>query len=152
MNHSLKKKRLARLAAIQALYHRFVMDSPRSAQQLTDDMLLQFGAVQNEDWNPETTPDKPLLLALLSGVLEEFEALGGHITPILREDWKEERISPIIRAILYLAAYEFAFRAQSKSPVINDEYTLLAAEFFDNPELGFVHSALKRLEAALRPA
>ena len=155
MNKSLQKKRAARLAAVQALYHRSVMDQKgRPANRFIDDMLLQWEGLsqgKDEEWDTDITPDRSLLTRIVEGVVAEEKNLEPHVEQVIKEGWREDRMSPILTATLYCAAYELAHRTDTKVPIIVDEYTSLAAEFFDEPELGYTHSALFQLADVLRP-
>lgn len=155
MNKSLQKKRAARLAAVQALYHRNVMDqNERPAQRFVDDMLLQWEALRThkeEQWDTNIMPDKPLLSGLVEGVIAHEENLASHVDTVIKENWKPERMSPILTAVLYCAAFELAHKPDTNAPIIVDEYTALSGEFFDDPELSYMHSALYQLVDTIRP-
>ena len=155
MNKSLQKKRAARLAAVQALYNRSVMEqTARPAQRFIDDMLLLWESMKGQDdvdWNANLTPDRPLLTTLVTGVIEYEGALQEHVEKVIKDNWKPERMSPILVAALYCAAYELQHRPDTKAPVVVDEYTSLSGEFFDEPELSYMHSALFQLVDIIRP-
>jgi prepilin-type N-terminal cleavage/methylation domain-containing protein len=55
-----------------------------------------------------------------------------------------------MQALLEAGAYELIYYPETSAKILLDEYVALAAEFFDDPELGFVNGTLQELADALR--
>ncbi|MBN66361.1 MAG: transcription antitermination factor NusB [Rickettsiales bacterium] len=153
-NASIRKKRSARIAAIQGLYNQSVTKHNYSPEQMMEQLLGQWQETNNKDdidWEIKDTPDKALLRSLLVGVHEHLDAIQPKLHAVVKENWSLERMSPILQAILQLGVYELMFEPKRNRKIIVDEYTKITSSFFDNPELGFIHSALNMLASELRP-
>jgi len=150
---SLRRKRAARLAAMQALYNRQVTDSPLSAERLAEQVSSQWRdslAAKEAEWPGDELPEQALLKEVITGVMRHEADIDAHIGSVIKESWRPERISPVMRNILRCAIYELQHHTERKDAVLIDEYATIAASFFDDSEIGFVHSALQRLAQSLR--
>ncbi len=90
-------------------------------------------------------PNYTLLGALLEGTLEWQKDIDTRIGKLLSENWKRERMSPVLIAILQCAIFELLFHKDAKPVVIVSEYTSITGRFFSDNEVNFVHGALKTL-------
>lgn len=150
---SLRRKRAARLAAVQALYNRQVTESPLSAEKLAEQVSSQWRdslTAQEAEWPGDELPEQALLKEIITGVIAHEAAIDHSMGSVIKENWRPERISPVMRNILRCAIYELQHHTERKDAILIDEYASIAAGFFDESELGFVHSALQRLAQSLR--
>ncbi len=152
---SLQKKRSARIAAIQGVYHSLVMDKPLNPEQQAEQLIAQWkepANAQDAEWEHETPPESALLYRLLNGVASHFDALTSDVESLVKEGWSSKRMNPVMRGLLIVASCEFQHHDDVKTPILLSEYSDIAAGFLDEPELGFAHSALQQLAEKHRPA
>jgi N utilization substance protein B len=64
---------------------------------------------------------------------------------VLSEQWKRERMSPVLVAILQCGIFEMFFAREISPKIVIDEYARLTRHFFEEPEVHFVHAALSKL-------
>lgn len=152
-NLSIRRKRNARIAAIQALYNRSILNSTLAPEKLAAQITEQWRdsiATGEAEWPSDELPEAALLTELISGVSEQQERIDTVMRGIIKENWKPERMSPVMLSVLRCAIYELGERQDRDAAIILDEYVTIASGFFDDPELGFIHSALQRLAGDLR--
>lgn len=151
MNRSLQEKSSARLAAAQLLYKAEMSGEKVKPEKLASE-YEHYAAEENpkEAALPQVPASQKYLVALLSGVAEHQEALEPWLDQTLDRDWKKERMSPLLLAILRLGIFELAHHRNLSSGVIASEYTALAGRFFSEAETGFVNAALTRLASSIR--
>ncbi len=151
INPSLQKKTAARVAAAQCVYARLMSDAPLSpARQIAElkARLKDNKAEQKLTLGLPLEPNYALAQAIIEGTKEFAVDIDGRINSSLSADWKRERMSGLLIAILQCAVFElFFYKDTAKHKVIIDEYTRLAARFFDDAEVNFVHGVLQRLHA-----
>lgn len=150
---SLRRKRSARIAAVQALYNRSIVNSKLAPEKLATQITEQWRdsiANKEEEWPDTELPEVALLSELLAGVMEHQESIDTTMRSVIKENWKPERMSPVMLSVLRCAIYELQHQKQREAAIILDEYVTIAGGFFDDPELGFIHSALQRLAGELR--
>jgi transcription antitermination factor NusB len=148
VNLSLQKKSASRLVAVQCLYQMAVESNPRSSEACVAAVKKQLAgnkAEQKQVIGSSIEPNYPLLEAILSGVEEWREKISERVESTFSKDWKRERMSPVLIAILECATFELFFHKDSKPGVIIDEYTRLTGRFFDEPEVNFIYGALSAL-------
>ncbi|MDX2113064.1 MAG: transcription antitermination factor NusB [Alphaproteobacteria bacterium] len=148
INLSLQKKSAARLVAVQCLYQMAVEGKKRSSDACVAAVKKQLAnnkPEQKQILGSSIEPNYPLLLALLSGVEEWEEKIRERVDSAFGKDWKRERMSPVLLAILECATFELFFHKDGKPKVIIDEYTRLTRRFFDDAEVDFVYGALSAL-------
>ena len=148
-NRSIAAKSSARLAAAQALYRlEMTQDTPDLDKLVAD--TIETAPLDDDEETAFETPDAKFLRKLLGGVIPERRALKQQVAQHLSTDWKIERMSPLLVAILILAAYELQQHTQLSIPVIVDEYVTLAGGFFGEREQGFVQGILHTLAGEIR--
>ena len=152
-NASLVAKSNARLAAAQLLYRLARTHAPLKPEKLAADYadyLEDHKSDPKEAALPQVPPNKAMLRKLLEGIAAHGQALDDVVNAHLDTDWKRERMSPLLLAVLKLGAYELDASRTLATPVLVDEYTALARRFFDEQEVSFVHAALQRIALKLR--
>jgi transcription antitermination protein NusB len=128
-------RRQAREIALQALY----------AWQLSgDDPLEQARSIEGFE-----KTDARFVENLLRGVLGRAEELNAIITPHLSR--KFAQLSPIERAILYIATYELTAHPRTPFKVVLNEAVELGKSFGATDGYRFVNGVLERIAATLRP-
>lgn len=92
--------------------------------------------------------DGPYFAALLSGVVREADDLGSAIEPCL--DRKLLEVSPVERAILMMAGYEFLRCPEVPYRVVINEAVELAKSYGGTDGHKFVNGVLDKLAGRLR--
>jgi len=143
-----RRKSLARLAAVQALYQ--VELAGQSPQRVEREFIEhRFG--EEIDGLRLGTVDRALFSALVEGAAGEAADLDDMLTAVLPEDWPVERLERLLRIILRAGAYELCARPDTPARVIIKEYVDLAHAFFEGRHPGMVNAILDRLSRVLRP-
>jgi len=125
----------AREIALQALY----------AWQLSgDDPLEQARSIEGFEKTDARFVDN-----LLRGVLGRAEELRAVISPHLSREFAQ--LSPIERAILYIATYELTAHPRTPFKVVLNEAVELGKSFGATDGYRFVNGVLERIAATLRP-
>jgi N utilization substance protein B len=144
MNDSLRKKHAARIAAVQILYERAMLNHKAKADKLINDYLRE--SADDAEWN-ENSPDKSWLKKLIHGTLDNAERIEPKLEAMIGEEWSKERLSPVILALLRCAIYEITYQTALKPAIIIDEYVTIAHAFVDEKDSAFVNGALHKLSA-----
>lgn len=148
MNLSLQKKSAARTAAVQCLYQQAVTGedvAPEIQVAALKETLKDNRSEQKLLVGAAIEPHYPLLLALLEGIGKRGKEVDVRLDNALSKEWKRERTSPLLIAILQCAIFELFFYKEVSAKIIIDEYTRLARSFFADKEVSFVHGALSTL-------
>mgnify|MGYP003394681896 CR=1 FL=1 len=148
VNPSLQKKSAARLSAVQCLYHHKMNAQTLSPPQQVAALKAQLANNRDEQKLLVGAPIEPnyaLLEALLEGVAQRQADIDARLDGALTAEWKRDRMSPVLVAILQCAIFELFFHKDGKPAVIIDEYTRLTRSFFGEGEVNFVYGALSTL-------
>lgn len=92
--------------------------------------------------------DRPLLDALLNGVVREAAALDARLTPYL--DRPVNALSPVEHAVLLLGAFELVHRLETPYRVVINEAVELAKAYGGTDGHKYVNGVLDRLAAEVR--
>jgi N utilization substance protein B len=92
--------------------------------------------------------DRPLLDALLNGVIAQAADLELRLTPFL--DRPIGSLSPVERAVLLIAAYELVHRIETPYRVVINEAVELAKVYGGTDGHKYVNGVLDRLAAEVR--
>ncbi len=149
---SLQRKTAARMAAVQALYSYGMSENKPSADKLITQLTDQWGESVGVDseWPADIKPEQAMLRDVTAGTVEHLADIDSKLEGIIKENWKSERMDPVMLATLRCAVYELTYKTERKTHVICDEYVSIASGYFEGNELGFVHSALQQLVAVIR--
>jgi N utilization substance protein B len=93
--------------------------------------------------------DREYFGVLVCGVVREAENLERSIAPCLDRKWTE--LSPIERAILLIAAYEFEHELAVPYRVVINEAVELAKQYGGTDGFKYVNGVLDKLAADKRP-
>jgi N utilization substance protein B len=154
-NMSLKKKRAARMGAVQALYSHSITGSKPKIEKMVEQIAAHWqDSLNNEepDWALEAAPDTKLLERILTAAFEHAELIEEQIDSLILPGWRKERISAVSLSTLRAFAGEMIARPDTNTVVLIDEYTDVAASFTAEQEISFIHSAMNHLARALRMA
>ena len=151
-NKSIREKSTARMMAVQLAYsYQSSNKQPNAEAMLQDaeafkavDADAEFSAIFKDK------PHAPTLTRLLEGYADHKEILQPIAQESLSEEWKPERVNPLLIIILEFAVLELDHQRELAVPVIVDEYTNIAARLLDERDIDFVHANLKKLGEKLR--
>lgn len=145
---SIIKRRAARLAFVQYIYQQKLEGGPKPIQRYSDDIAARVLEQDAED--PAAEPDFKFLRKLLEGFASEQAAVQNRLTAQMASGRAFDRVSPMMQSLLEAASYELLYFPEVKKNIVLDEYVSIAAEFFDNPELGFVNGTIQQLADSLK--
>lgn len=140
-------RRLARLAAVQALYQLEVNggDASRVIMEFLQHRLLEpIDGLTLEDLDRQFFGD------LVAGVSKDGAELDEVVKPALVDGWPLERLESIIRLILRCGAFELWQRPDVPARVVINEYLEVAHAFYEDKEPAFINGVLDRLAHSLR--
>jgi transcription antitermination protein NusB len=142
-------RRVARLAAVQALYQMEVSGAT------TADVIADFTAGklprETEATYTSSEGDLDLFKVLVEKAVDRQATLDRAIARHLSKGWRLERLDAVARAILRAGAAELEQRSDIPVAVVIDEYVEIAKAFFDGPEPGFINATLDAAARDLRP-
>jgi len=143
-------RRVARLAAVQALYQ-LELNPGRGADAVVREFIRErLGREIDGDLYGEA--DAELFADIVRGVTGDRERLDETVSAALSEEWPLGRLDTILRLILEAGAYELARRPDIPPRVTMSEYVGIAYAFFTGKEPGLANGVLDRLARALRAA
>ncbi len=146
-------KRLARLAAVQALYQNNYEQQP--LKQIISDSINENFAALHDDLGEAKIPDAldtELFSAIVNGVTQKLVALDEMIAGSLDARFSVARLEILLRTILRAGAYELHYHAQIPVGIIINDYVDVARAFFNGKEPGLVNGMLDKLAGVLRAA
>ncbi|BBU26974.1 N utilization substance protein B [Burkholderia sp. THE68] len=94
--------------------------------------------------------DQAHLDAILHGVIKESDALSAQLQPCL--DRPIEQLSPVERAVLLVAAFEFKHHIDVPYRVVINEAVELTKTFGGSDGYKYVNGVLDKLAVVMRPA
>jgi N utilization substance protein B len=142
-----RKRSMARLAAVQALYQIALTDADAIA--VTDEFVTH--RLDREiDGDRYGEADRTLFADLVKGVSERGADIDGMIAAALPGEWPLERLETLLRAILRAGAYELLARPDVPARTAITEYIEIAHAFYSGKEPGMVNGVLDRLARTLR--
>lgn len=140
---SLRKKSSARLAAVQCLYQISLnaADAEKTLSEFTQQLEegIRTGDKMLAPFDP---PHRGLMADIVRGVYANQNGIDKIIAENLRENWKMERMSPLLLSILRASLYELQSTAKLNPKIIIDEYVTLTKGFFSDAEVDFVNAFL----------
>lgn len=144
-------KRLARLAAVQALYQS-TFGEASLAEIVREDVEQGFETVfeGEEGEDPLGTPDAELFSSIAFGVVEHEEALDEILSGALDARFSAARMEILLRMILRAGTFELLHHSKTPAPIIISDYVDVTRAFFQAKEPGLVNAVLDRLSKKLR--
>jgi len=147
-NLSLQKKSASRIASVQYIYRVTVNKEkfdPAKQVSALKVQLFKNPEEQKATIGAAVEPNYPLYEALLAAFAEHKKDMDKMIDSVLSKEWKRDRMSPVLLAILYCAAAEMFFHKETPLKVVQDEYSRITRSFFGEKEVKFVFAALAAL-------
>ena len=143
----------ARVAAVQALFQ------AEQAGDNTETVIDQFvrhrlGELPGTGGFEEgRAPDAHVKLfgRIVRMAAEQQDAIDLLLVAALPEDWKLERLDPVLRALLRAGGAELAMKDGPPARVVINEYLDVAHGFFDGDEPKMANGLLDRLARGFRP-
>ncbi len=144
-----RKRSVARLAAVQALYQ-IDLSGAKPATVIAEFQRHRLGREIDGEQYGEADP--ALFADIVTGTIERQADLDRAISGSLTPDWPLERLETVLRAILRAGTYELLARPDVPVRVAISEYLDIAHAFYAGKEPGLVNGVLDRLAHVLRPA
>ncbi|SDF10560.1 MULTISPECIES: transcription antitermination factor NusB [Thalassobaculum] len=140
-------RRLARLAAAQALYEIEVASA--SPHEVVPSFVSRgfSGIVDDAESRPV---DALFFEKLVLGTVGDTPTIDPMLTNALEPEFKLGRLEVLLRAILRLGAYELLSFGDVPAKVVITEYVELGRDFFSGREPALVNAVLDRLARLLR--
>lgn len=145
---SSRRRSIARLAAVQALYQLELNQETDPAAVVSEFARHRLGHEIDGDRYGEADPT--LFAEIVRGAAADIERLDAAICAVLTEDWPLLRLDAVLRAILRAGAYELVHRRDIPPRVVISEYTTIAHAFFAGKEPGLANGVLDGLGRSLR--
>lgn len=143
-----RRRSIARLAAVQALYQVELNPGLGAASVVREFVRDRLGREIDGDHYGEA--DEALFTDIVRGVATERERLDETLAAALSEEWPLARLETLLRLILEAGAFELAHRPDIPPRVTMSEYVAIADAFFSGREPGLVNGVLDRLARRLR--
>jgi N utilization substance protein B len=135
----LASRRLARLAAVQALYQMEV--SGATVEDVQNDFLT--GKLPREEAGfSEREGDLDLFKLLVTQAVSRQTTIDRAIARRLSQGWRLERLDAVARAILRAGVVELEQCPETPVAVAINEFVEISKDFFDGPEPGFINATL----------
>lgn len=147
-NLSLQKKSASRIAAVQYLYRIAMNKEPLDPAKQVSTLKVQLfrnPEEQKATIGAAVEPNYLLYEAILVGIKQKNKEIEKMFDSVLSKDWKRERMSPVLIAILQCGISEIFFTKETPFKVVLDEYTRLTRSFFGEKEVKFVFAVLTAL-------
>jgi N utilization substance protein B len=140
-------RRIARLAAMQALYQIALTKEAADAvvRRFRDDPTVFL----QEDQSVSAV-DIDLFSTIVIGVNAHEAELDQMLSGAVSERFSLDRMEPILKAILRAGAFELHHLPEMATGIIVNDYVDVAHGFFDAKEPGLVNAILDKLAKTLR--
>ena len=144
--HGLSRRRLARIAAVQALYQIELNGDP------VESVITQFvqHRLGREMDGVMMDADRDFFVALVRGASGRKPELDEMIAAAMTSGRDPERMEVVLRAILRAGAFELIGRADVPPRVAIKEYVDLTANFFSEKEPALTNAVLDRIARTVR--
>jgi transcription antitermination protein NusB len=145
-----RRRTLARLAAVQALYQLEL--NPALGADAVVGEFARYRLGQEIEGDQLAEADPAFFSDIVRGVAADQDHLDAEISAALVEDWPLPRLDSVLRALLRAGAWELVHRGDVPPRVSISEYTSIAHAFFIGKEPALANGVLDRLGRSLRPA
>ncbi|MCI5047201.1 MAG: transcription antitermination factor NusB [Aquisalinus sp.] len=142
-------RNMARLAAVQALYQ---MEHAGTGLESVIREYKDHRLGGEMDGSMLRHADEAFFEDILRGTVDLQHKIDNFINRLLREGWSLKRLDATVRAILRCGVFELIRRADVPFPTIIDQYTDIAASFFDEgtDEANLVNALLDKAASEVR--
>ena len=144
-----RKRRVARLAAVQALYQLELNPGLGADGVVREFATHRLGREIDGDDYGEV--DEALFGEIVRGVAADRDRLDEAIAASLSEEWPLARLETILRVVLEAGAFEIMHRHDIPPRVTMSEYVGIAHAFFEGKQPGLANGVLDHLARTLRP-
>ena len=141
------RRRLARLAALQALYQ---AEMNRESAEAVSDQFLRYRLGRDLE-GIRLDADRRFFDRLLRSVAEHRRDIDSAVSAALAKGNGLGRLEPVLRAALRLGAAELLYQTDVPPRVAIREYTDLVGDFFDEPQARFATAVFDRIAHSARP-
>lgn len=140
------RRRMARLAAVQALYQIDLNGEQPEA------VLRQFERhrLGQTDEGMHMNADPKFFAELIRGVVGRLPEIDGLLSEAMAPPHQVARVEVVLRAILRAAAYEFVAKPDVPPRVILAEYVDITGDFFSEREAALANGILDRVARSAR--
>ena len=145
-----RRRSIARLAAVQALYQ-LELNPGRGADAVIGE-FVHHRLGREIDGETYGEADEKLFADIVRGVAANRERLDETVSAALSEEWPLGRLETLLRLILEAGAYELVHRSDIPPRVTMSEYVAIAYAFFDGREPSLANGVLDHLARTLRAA
>lgn len=145
---SVRKRRAARLAAVQALYQ---IEMNKASPEAVILEFLKYRTDEEIEGYSLGEVDQQLFTELVRGVLREASDLDDMLAAVISEGWQVERLEFLLRLILRAGTFEIGHRTDFPAKAAINEYVDLAHDFFNDREPSMVNGMLDQIARSLRP-
>ncbi|MFC4352835.1 transcription antitermination factor NusB [Fodinicurvata halophila] len=147
VHKSVRKRRAARLAAVQALYQ---IEMNKASTEAVILEFLKYRTDEEIEGYSLGEVDQKLFTELVRGVHREAADLDDMLSAVISEGWQVERLEFLLRLILRAGTYEIGHRLEFSAKAAINEYVDLAHDFFNDREPAMVNGMLDRIARSLR--
>lgn len=147
-NLSLQKKSASRVAVVQHIYRVLVTKEKLDVTRQVSALKVQLFKNPEEQkalLGAAVEPNYTLYEAVLTAFEEHRKDMDKMIDSVLSKEWKRERTSPVLIAVLYAAIAELFFAKETPRKVVQDEYSRITRSFFGEREVKFIFAAIAQL-------
>ncbi len=141
------RRRLARLAALQALYQ---AEMNRETAEAVSDQFRRHRLGKNLE-GIRLDADRRFFDRLIRSVAEHRRDIDSAVSAALAKGNGLGRLEPVLRAALRLGAAELLYQTDVPPRVAIREYTDLVGDFFDEPQARFATAVFDRIAHSARP-
>ena len=141
------RRRLARLAALQALYQ---AEMNRETAEAVSAQFLRYRLGRDIE-GIRLDADRRFFNRLLRSVAEHRRDIDSAVSAALAKGNGLGRLEPVLRAALRLGAAELLYQTDVPPRVAIREYTDLVGDFFDEPQARFATAVFDRIAHSARP-
>ncbi|MDE0406276.1 MAG: transcription antitermination factor NusB [Alphaproteobacteria bacterium] len=141
------RRRLARLAALQALYQ---AEMNRETAEAVSAQFLRYRLGRDIE-GIRLDADRRFFDRLLRSVAEHRRDIDSAVSAALARNDGLGRLEPVLRAALRLGAAELLYQTDVPPRVAIREYTDLVGDFFDEPQARFATAVFDRIAHSARP-
>ncbi|MBV8061559.1 MAG: transcription antitermination factor NusB [Alphaproteobacteria bacterium] len=143
-------KRLARLAAVQALYQTELTQRP--IQLIIKDFLADPKVLlqDQDEGGLAVSVDRDLFVQVAQGTHDNLADIDGMIAGAVDAKVTAERVETLLKAILRAGIFELRDHSFVPTGVVINDYVDVAHAYFNAREPGLVNAVLDRVGKTLR--
>src|SRR3989338_3421191 len=143
VKYSVHGRQAARFGAVQILFQH--EDEPVEVSNHVSMFLSSSVSLLFEAGYHLIEIDASYFKELVLATFSNQQDLDDRIKNVLSSSWKLERLDPVARAILRVAACELVHFPLTPIPVVINEYVEIAKGFFEKPDVSFIHASLDKI-------